>query len=77
MIIKLKVNIKLINIGMKLKQLIAPNQSDIKARAMTYPNVYAPENRGIGKKSGVTLQTVIVRDSKTGQVYGRRTIPQK
>lgn len=60
---------------MKVKELIAPNQSDKKAVEMTYPNVY--KNKKIGGKKGARREKVVVRDSNTGKVYGRRTVVQK
>lgn len=60
---------------MKVKELIAPNQSDKKAVEMSYPNVY--KNKDIGGKKGARLEKVVVRDSNTGKVYGRRTVAQK
>jgi len=56
---------------MKLKELIAPNQSDVKATEMTYPDMYKPI-----KRTTPTRQMVVYRDTKTGKVYGRRTIFQ-
>lgn len=60
---------------MKVEQLIRPNQSDKKAKEMKYPNFYT--DKGQGKKTGVRREKVVVRDSKTGKVYGRRTVWQK
>lgn len=62
---------------MKLKDLIAPNQTDVKAREMKYPLIMDKKNRSIGKRTKVSAQKVVVRDSKTGVVYGRRSIIQK
>lgn len=60
---------------MKVAELIAPNQSDKKAKEMGLPNFYT--DKGQGKKTGVRREKVVVRDSKTGKVYGRRTVWQK
>lgn len=60
---------------MKVKQLIAPNQSDKKAKEMGLPSFYI--NKDAGAKTAVRREKVVVRDSKTGKVYGRRTILQK
>lgn len=59
------------------KDLIAPNELDKKSKEMKYPNVYDKKNRGIGAKTKISTQTIIARNTKTGQVYGRRSIAQK
>ncbi len=41
---------------------------------IVYPNQY--DNKNYGKKKKVVLKDVIVRSSKTGTIYGRRTIAQ-
>lgn len=60
---------------MKVAELIAPNQSDKKAKEMGLPNFYTDKDQG--KKTAVRREKVVVRDSKTGKVYGRRTVLQK
>lgn len=60
---------------MKVKQLIAPNQSDKKATEMGLPSFY--DNPDAGAKKKVRREKVVVKDSKTGKIYGRRTITQK
>lgn len=60
---------------MLVEELIAPNEFDRKGTEMKYPNMYA--NPGIGRKTKVSAKTVSIRDSKTGKVYGRRTIYSK
>lgn len=55
--------------------LIAPNQSDKKAAVMGLPNQYV--NKDWGTRDHPRREKVIVKDTKTGQVYGRRTIIQK
>jgi hypothetical protein len=62
---------------MKWKELIAPSESDKGAVEMSYPNVYSKKNRGIGAKTKVRKETAIRRNSRTGQIYGRKTIYQK
>lgn len=62
---------------LELHSLIAPNQTDIKGHEMKYPSMMDKKNRNIGKKTKMSPQTVIVRDTKTGVVYGRRSIIQK
>lgn len=57
------------------KELIKPNEFDQRAQEMDYPNVY--RNKDAGAKNKVRPQKVVVRDSKTGKVYGRRTLYQK
>ena len=57
------------------KALYTPNQSDKRAKEMVYPNVY--KNKDVGGKTGVRKEKVVVRDSKTGRVYGMRTVVQK
>ena len=59
----------------ELKSLIAPNQFDKQGTPMKYPNVYTHKNIGASKK--VRPETVVVKDSKTGKIYGRRTLFQK
>lgn len=60
---------------MKLKDLYTPNQSDKEAKEMTFPNVY--KNKDVGGKTKVRKEKVVVRDTKTGRVYGMRTVAQK
>lgn len=62
---------------MKLHSLIAPNQTDVKAREMKYPLIMDKKNARIGARRKVSAQKVVVRDTKTGVVYGRRSIIQK
>lgn len=57
------------------QSLIEPNEFDRKGKKMKYPNVY--RNKGAGSNQRVSAQTVEIRDSKTGKVYGRRTLYQK
>ena len=60
---------------MKLKDLYTPNQSDNEATEMSFPNFYT--NKKIGASTKVRKEKVVVRDSKTGRVYGMRTVAQK
>ena len=62
---------------MKVKELIKPNTLDIKASEMRYPNIYDIKNLNYGKRKKLRYEKVTVRDSKTGKIYGRRTIVQK
>ena len=57
------------------KELIEPTEFDQRAKEMSYPNVY--QNKDVGGKTKISPQKVVVRDSKTGKVYGRRTVYQK
>ncbi len=60
---------------MKLKELIAPNVADKGAVEMSYPNVYT--NKDMGSRTKLRKEKVVVRNSRTGQVYGRRTLYTK
>ena len=61
----------------EIYQLIEPNELDKMGTEMKYPNVYDKKNRGIGGKKAARRETVVVRNSKTGTIYGRRTYFQK
>lgn len=60
---------------MKFKQIYTPNQSDKEATEMKYPNMYKDKSAGASDK--VRKEKVVIRNSKTGQVYGMRTVVQK
>lgn len=60
---------------LEIAQLIKPNSFDKKGTKMKLPDVYKEKDAGTDKK--VTAQTVIVKNTNTGQVIGRRTIYQK
>lgn len=60
---------------MKLKDLYKPNQSDKDAEEMSLPNFLT--NKKVGGSSKVRKEKVVVRDTKTGRVYGMRTVLQK
>lgn len=60
---------------MLVEELISPSEFDRRGTAMKYPNVYA--NPGIGRKVTTSIKTITIRDSKTGKVYGRRSIHSK
>jgi len=63
---------------MKLKELISPSEFDRRARKnVTLPGIYDKKNLNIGAKTDVEAQTVVVKDTKTGVIYGRRTLFQK
>ena len=61
---------------MKIAELLPPSSSDTGAVDMSYPNVYDRKNRDYGARKKIRKEKVTVRDSKTGKVYGRRTIIQ-
>ena len=60
---------------MKWKELIAPSESDKGAVEMSYPNVYS--NKDMGSRTKLRKEKVVIRNSRTGQVYGRRTLYTK
>jgi len=58
------------------KSLIEPNVADRKGKKInSRRNVYKEPGAGAGK--GVSNQTAEIRDTKTGKVYGRKTIYMK
>ena len=61
---------------MKVAELLPPSSSDKGAIEMSYPNVYDEKNRNYGARKKARKEKVTVRESKTGKVYGRRTIIQ-
>jgi len=56
------------------KQLYKANVADKQAVEMKYPNQYKNED---WSKKKVRREKVVVKDKKTGKVYGQRTILQK
>jgi len=62
---------------MKVHELIQKSVFDKKAKAMKLPGIFDKKNLDIGTKTAVSAQTVVVKDTKTGVVSGRRTIYQK
>lgn len=67
---------QIINTYMKLKDLINPTQFDKGAIEMSFiPNMY--KRKSVGRKKKVRKEKITMRNSKTGRVYGRRTIYQK
>lgn len=60
-----------------MKQLIKPNEFDKSGTEMKYHNVMDKKRRGVGAKTKMRPETVTVKDTKTGRVYGRRTLVQK
>jgi len=53
------------------------SEFDKRATIMKYPNQFDKKNIDIGSKTKVKPKSVIVKDTKTGQVYGVRTIMSK
>lgn len=60
-----------------VKQYIQPSEFDKKGTEMKYHNTMDKKRRGVGAKTKVRPETVVIRDSKTKKVYGRRTVIQK
>ena len=60
---------------MKLCEVLTLTPNPTTHPEITYPNQY--DNKNWGKKKKVKLNDVIVRSSKTGTIYGRRTIAQR
>lgn len=60
---------------MKVKEIIKPNELDREGKPMRFPNMY--KEKGFGKSTNVRPETVTIKDTKTGKVWGRRTIMQK
>lgn len=60
---------------MKLCEVLDLTTTPKKYPEIKYPNQYDNENWGKNKK--VELKDVIVRDTKTRTIYGRRTIAQR
>jgi hypothetical protein len=62
----------------KVKELIEPNDFDRKAKSkVKLKGIYDKKNLNIGASKTVSAQTVEVKSTGDGQVYGRRTIYQK
>jgi len=67
-----------LNKDMKVHELIAKSEFDKKARKeVKLRSVYDKKNLNIGAGADVGAETVVVKDTKTGAVIGRRTIYQK
>lgn len=58
----------------EIYNLIEPSSTDKGAVEMKYPNVYKVKNLGAKKKA--RKETVVIRSSGTGKIYGRKTIYQ-
>lgn len=63
---------------MKIKELIAPSEFDKKAKPMgKLPRWNDKQHLNIGAGTSVSAQTVVVKDTSSGKVIGRRSIYQK
>jgi len=60
---------------MKLCEVINLSPNIVKYPEIEYPNQY--DNKNWGKNMKVKLNDVIVRDTKTGTIYSRKTIAQR
>jgi len=58
-------------------EYIKPSEFDKTGTPMKYHNTMDKKRRGVGAKTKVRPETVVIKDSKTGKVYGRRTLVQK
>lgn len=74
---RVKVCTRCLTILDESNQAIAPNEFDKRATAVKYNNTMNKKYRDIGAKTKVRPETVVIRDTKTGKVYGRRTLWQK
>ena len=61
----------------ELAQLVAPNVLDKKSKKKLPPLPNQYEKKDAGREKKVEVQTVVVKSSGTGKVYGRRSIAQK
>lgn len=65
---------------MKLSEILEHDLSpwsDFVGKPIKLPNIYNKKNRDIGRTSTVSAQTVIVKNTKTKQIVGKRTLFQK
>ncbi len=60
----------------EIYNLIEPSEVDKGGTEMKYPNVYKEKGK-IGAKTKISKKTVVVRNTATGRIYGRRTIYSK
>ena len=59
------------------KELIKPSEFDRRGKKMKYNNTMDKARRAVGKQTSMRPETVVIKDSSTGRVYGRRTLIQK
>lgn len=62
---------------MKLKDLIEPNELDLKGSPLKLPSIYDKKNINIGAGTKIQVSTAEIKDTKTGVVYCRRSLYQK
>jgi len=60
---------------MRLFEIINLSPNTVKYAEIKYSNQY--DNKDWGKKRKTEKKDVIVRDIKTGTIYGRRTVVQR
>jgi hypothetical protein len=62
----------------KVKKLLTQNDLDAKAAPITkLPAWNDPKYLNIGASKHVSAQSVVVKSTSTGQVYGKRSLYQK
>ena len=65
---------------MKLSEILEPvlaPKSSFEGKPVKLPGIYDPKNRDIGRTAGTSAQTVVVKNTKTKQIVGKRTLFQK
>lgn len=60
---------------MLVEEIITPTEFDRRGSKMKIPNFYKVKD--FGRKTKIGIRTISIRDSKTGKVYGRRSIHTK
>ena len=58
----------------EIYSLIEPSEMDMGASVMTYPNAFTTKISGKTRKA--RKQTVVIKSSGDGTIYGRKTIHQ-
>lgn len=61
----------------EVQSYIKPSAFDRSGTEMKYPNVFNKRWADVGARTKTRPETVVYRDTKTGKIYGRRTIVQK
>ena len=51
--------------------------SDFIGKAIKLPSIYDKKNNNIGLTGNISAQTVVVKNTKTKQIVGKRTLYQK
>jgi len=72
---------------MKLNEILSGNlnfgvhnlapKSSFMGPSVKLPGIFDPKNRDVGRLSGTSAQTVVIKNTKTKQVVGNRTLYQK